>query len=182
MKKDIVRIETFKGKRYVVARLNGKILSRKRWNPKNFNLNIAKAQFKQTKSFSDAVIRTKLKNVYEIIDTSDKPKLSRKVIKDGLMKGQRRGGNVFYDVKIQIGKDTIHAHARSDNIRSNKELEQAREQAYRRLIGVIAHRLYPDNYDGVDDAEKTRTRERVSNLLDAKKPNIRTGLVKYADT
>jgi len=62
------KVEIWRKKKYVTAREDGKVLSRKHWSPTTFTKTFAMAQYKATGSFSPNTIikRTRLENVDEI--------------------------------------------------------------------------------------------------------------------
>ena len=157
----MIKRENWKGKYWVIDRVRGRIINKKKWGSK-FTLIDAKRQYKQTKSFDKNIIKTQL---YAVRETTD------------YRKGARRPTGKSQYVITASTKDgkTISARSYSkfSEESSKKEIiEEARERFfsnYAEASGV--------GYDKELGEEEFNEDKENNKILDYKE-----GWVSYADS
>lgn len=121
-----VRRENFKGKYFIIHRDRGKIVGRRRWSPKTFNLFTALSIISKRGTIVENERRVvkPLVNVQEIILSSKKPRA---------VSSQK-----FQYFIIAASLDGNRVESRSKSIFKGSSIAQARSQALRTLQKAIA--------------------------------------------
>lgn len=112
-----IRRENWNKKFRVVVRSKGKLVSYKAWS-KKFTVAKAESLFKTNKTLNENIFRTKLKNVSEVVDTSDRPRKPR---------GQT--GSYQYFVEGVDRKNNIRISARSRQFPLSVPAEEIKTEA-----------------------------------------------------
>lgn len=150
-----IKRENWKGKYWVVARIDGKISSRVKYS-KSVSLKSLKSLFKKNRSLDKDIIKTKLSNVTEVVDLRKNVRLNKKykrfqAVTEG--RGRNTGLIIARSQQYDIGE-----------VSKDEAIQESQESFLERL----SQRMGGD-YDA----------EEGANLVAKNRVRFRSGIVYY---
>ncbi len=124
-----IKRENWKGKFRVVAREKGKLITWGKWSRK-FTIGKATSIFKQNNTFRKDLVRTRLKNVSEVIDFSDSP----------VKPSADRSMFFQYFIEGFDKKNNIRVSARSRQFLVGERKEVLRDEALQNFYKIYAQK------------------------------------------